>query len=137
MPRYAFFDADIRKQFTDVIADRHLTCKLDEVADEFLALVPDDLDATAIEELDEIYNDIMAAGMNLWDQSDEAPSDSAAAVKVQLSDGTVANIRFDSELLARLLEILTAQEVEDMVQDIALAVENPTDAPICVQRDQP
>ena len=135
MPRYAFFDTAIRQQFADAVSARDIPVELEEIADEFLVLVPHDLNANSIEMLDEIYNDIMAAGMGMWEETDAEAADSAAAVKVQLASGEVANIRFNPDLLARLLEVLTPQEIEDMVQAIALGVENPTDAPICVQRD--
>ncbi len=136
MPRYAFFDTDIRQQFADAVRQHKLDFVMDEQADEYLILIADNLEPETIEALDEAYNAIMAAGMGMWEETDEQASDSAAAVKVQLSDGAVANIRFNPDLLARLLEVLTPQEVEDMVQTIALGVENPTDAPVCVQRDQ-
>ncbi|RTZ58848.1 MAG: hypothetical protein DSZ33_05325, partial [Gammaproteobacteria bacterium] len=71
----------------------------------------------------------------LWEETDAEAADSAAAVRVELSSGAVTNILFDPDLLARLLEVLSPQEVEGMVQSIALGMENPTDAPVCVQRD--
>ena len=136
MPRYAFFDDNVRQQFAATAHQHNVDFVTDEQADEYLIVVADNLEAETIEALDEAYNNIMAAGMGMWEETDEQASDSAAAVKVQLSDGTAANIRFNPELLARLLEVLTPREVEDMVQEIALGVENPTDAPVCVQRDQ-
>ncbi len=136
MPRYAFFDDDIRQKFAATVRQHNVDFATDEQADEYLIVVADNLEAETIEALDEAYNNIMAAGMGMWEETDEQASDSAAAVKVQLSDGSVANIRFNPDLLARLLEVLTPREVEDLVQEIALGVENPTDAPVCVQRDQ-
>ncbi|RTZ61664.1 MAG: hypothetical protein DSZ32_01440 [Gammaproteobacteria bacterium] len=128
MPRYAFFDDNVRQQFAATAHQHNVDFVTDEQADEYLIVVADNLEAETIEALDEAYNNIMAAGMGMWEETDEQASDSAAAVK--------ANIRFNPELLARLLEVLTPREVEDMVQEIALGVENPTDAPVCVQRDQ-
>lgn len=134
MPRFAFFDTEIREQFVEHADSQDIPTTLAEHADEFLAIVPDDLDPEVLEGLEEAYNEIMAAGMNLWEQAEESPVErTAAGVKVELSDGTVCNIKFDTEIMRKLLGCLTPLELENLVQAIALAVENPTDAPICAQ----
>jgi hypothetical protein len=134
MPRFAFFDTDIREQFIEHAKSQGMQPELDEHADEYLAIVPDDLDPDVLEGLEEAYNEIMTTGMNLWEQEEESVVErSAAGVKVELSDGTVCNIKFDAEIMRKLLGCLTPLELENLVQAIALAVENPTDAPICAQ----
>ena len=63
MPRYAFFDTDVRERFAEAVRQRNVDFVLDEHADEHLLIVADNLEPDLIEALDEAYNDIMAAGM--------------------------------------------------------------------------
>jgi len=84
-------------------------------------------------ELDEIDNTLLGDGLDLWASDEEAGGleTNAAGVRVQLSTGQVCQVRLDTKIMNKLLGCLTLPELESFVQQIALAVENPTDSPLC------
>jgi len=50
---------------------------------------------------------------------------------VELASGQVCQVRFDTKIMNKVLGCLTPAELEEMVKQIALAVENPSDASLC------
>lgn len=45
-------------------------------------------------------------------------------------------VRLAPGLMARMLGCITLEELRDLVQDIALQVEDPDDLPVCHSREQ-
>ena len=46
-------------------------------------------------------------------------------------DNDIRQVRIDTKIINKVLGCLTLVELEGLVQQVALAVENPSDAPLC------
>lgn len=130
MLEYVFFEESLRDKFVRYATGKGVEA---ENSDEggFMVLVPEDVEDTIFDELDRYYEVLLQENADMLESTEDALEKSAAGVQVELSDGTPCNIKFDPDVIARLLNCISLEELRDMVQAIALRVENPDDRPIC------
>ena len=133
MPVYGFYDNDIRQSFLDAIKKFKLESLLDNRQEELVVRIEGAIDFDTELEIDEIYNRLLGDGLDLWADDEEATGleTNAAGVRVQLSTGQVCQIRIDTKIMNKVLGCLTPLELDNFVQQIAAAVENPSDTPLC------
>ena len=133
MPVYGFYDNDIRQSFLDDIKKFELESSLDNRQEELVVRIEGAIDFDTELEIDEIYNRLLGDGLELWASDEEATGleTNAAGVRVQLSTGQVCQIRIDIKIMNKVLGCLTPLELDNFVQQIAAAVENPSDTPLC------
>ena len=133
MPVYGFYDNDIRQSFMDAIKEFKLKPSLDTRQDELVVVIEADIDFDTELQLDEIYNTLLGDGLDLWADDEDAAGleTNTAGVRVELSTGQVCQVRIDTKTMNKVLGCLTPLELENFVQQIAAAVENPSDAPLC------
>ncbi len=133
MPVYGFYNKDIRQSFMDAIREFKLEPSLDTRQDEFVVIIEGAIDFDTELQIDEIYNTLLGDGLDLWAGDEEAAGleTNAAGVRVQLSTGQVCQVRIDTKIMNKVLGCLTPLELEGFVQQIAAAVENPSDTPLC------
>ena len=130
MFEYMFFDEGLRQKFVAFARERDVDVQSTDDETGCIAEVPEDLDDEVADAIDEYYEQLLQETADIMEDGDGLEK-SAAAVQVSLSDGTKSNIMFDPDLMARLLNCITTEELRDLVQDIAHGVENPDDRPIC------
>lgn len=135
MLEYVFFDTGLRQRFVDFLREHGVAAELSN-ADGYIAAIPEDLDDDLSERIDEVYDRLLQDNADLLESSEGGVERHAAGVRVQLSDGTPCMVRLAPELLARLLGCISLEELRDMVQEIALQVEDPDDLPVCHTREQ-
>jgi hypothetical protein len=133
MPTYGFYDAAIRQSFLKAISKHKLDTSLGERHDELTVTIAGDIDFNTELEIDEVYNSLLGDGLDLWASEEEVEGleTNAAGVRIQLASGQVCQVRIDTQIMNKVLGCLTPEELEGLVQQIALAVENPSDAPLC------
>ena len=133
MPVYGFYNNDIRQSFLDAIKIFNLNSSLDNRQEELVVRIEGDIDFDTELEIDEIYNRLLGDGLDLWADDEEATGleTNAAGVRVELSTGQVCQIRIDIKIMNKVLGCLTPVELENFVQQIAAAVENPSNTSLC------
>ena len=133
MPIYGFYDNDIRQSFLHAISKYKLDMSQGERHDELIVTIKGDIDFDTELEIDEVYNSLLGDGLDLWasDEEVEGLETNAAGVRVQLASGQICQVRIDTKIMNKVLGCLTPAELEGLVLQIALAVENPTDASLC------
>lgn len=133
MPVYGFYDKEIRQSFMDAIKEFKLKPSLDTRQDELVVVIKTDIGFDTEMQIDEIYNTVLGDGLDLWASDEDAAGleTNAAGVRVELSTGQVCQVRIDTKIMNKVLGCLTPTELEDFVQQIAAAVENPSDTPLC------
>lgn len=135
MLEYVFFDTGVRERFVEFLRGYGVEAALSE-ADGFIAAIPEDLDDELSDRIDEVYDRLLQDDADLLESSEGGLEKHAAGVRVLLSDGTPCMVRLAPELMARLLGCITLEELRDMVQEIALQVEDPDDLPVCHTRER-
>ena len=133
MPVYGFYDHDIRQSFMDAIKEFKLEPSLDTRQDELVVAIEADIDFDTELRLDEIYNTLLGDGLDIWAGNEDAAGleTNTAGVRVELSTGQVCQVRIDTKIMNKVLGCLTPLELENFVQQVAAAVENPSDTPLC------
>lgn len=133
MPVYGFFDDKLRQSFLSSISRYKLETSLGERHDELTVTIKGDIEFDIELEIDAVYNTVLGDGLDLWanDEDTTGLETNAAGVRVELASGQVCQVRFDTKIMNKVLDCLTPAELEKMVQQIALAVENPSDASLC------
>jgi len=133
MAVYGFYNDDIRQSFLDAIRKFKLEPLPGERQDELIVSIDANMDFDTELELDEIYNTLLGDGLDLWAENEDSTGleTNAAGVRVELSTGQVCQIRIDTKIMNKVLGCLTPLELESFVKQIAAAVENPSDTPLC------
>lgn len=127
MLEYIFFHESLRDRFVDFLRAQGVEAELSE-ADGLMVAVPDDLDDELSERIENEYELLLQEHTEVMDGILEKD---VAGVRVVLANGMPATIRLDPDLLARLLQSISMEELRDMVQAIAEQVEHPDDRPLC------
>lgn len=133
MLEYIFFEVTLRDRFVAFLAEHGVPAEVSD-GDGFQVAIPDDLDDDLSDEIDECYDRLLQENAEMMESEEGGVEKSAAGVRVQLSDGTPCMVRLSPELMARMLGCITLEELRDMVQAIALQVEDPDDLPVCHTR---
>ena len=96
-------------------------------------LLPEDIDDALAERIEHHYDEMMELGRELYEQEgdDDEVGYCAAGITVQLADGSNVYAQVDPRLLGRIMEVLTPEEFNLVVNAIAGAVENPDDRSLC------
>ena len=133
MAVYGFYNEDIRQSFMHAIAKHGLETSLGQRHDELVVTIEGDIDFDTELEIDAVYNTLIGDGLDFWASEGEAAGleTNAAGVRVQLSNGQVCQVPIDTKIMNKVLGCLTPDELEGLVQQIALAVENPSNTPLC------
>jgi hypothetical protein len=127
---YVFFDEGLRDRFVSFAREKGLEVTISD--DEgFLASLPEDLDDDLNEEIDHCYEVLLQENAELLEGTADGLEKNVAGVMVVLQDGTPCNIKFDPDLLARMLQSISMEELRDVIQHIAVSIQKPDNRPIC------
>ena len=105
--------------------------RLPEDEGNFNVSLPDDLDDALSDEIDEEYDRLLQAHMDVMGDEEGMLEKNAAGVQITLGNGEICTIRIDPDLVGRLLREISMVELRDLVHEIAQQVENPDNRPLC------
>lgn len=131
MLEYVFFDESIRNKFADFLREKGVDFRLTDEDGACIAEVPEDLDDEIGDAIDNCYEILLQETAELIEGTDDALEKNVAGIQVALADGSSCTIRMDPNLLARVLNCISMEELRDMAQTIAEGVENPDNRPLC------
>jgi hypothetical protein len=131
MLEYVFFDAAIRQKFADFLAENNVEYRLNDADEGCLAEVPEDLDDELADAIDHCYEVLLQETAELLEGTEDGLEKNVAGVQIALADGSPCTVRLNPDLLARVLNCISMEELRDMAQAIAEGVENPDNRPLC------
>lgn len=129
MYEYVFFDQGLCDKFTRRLDSESIDYQCDHEA--LLVGVSEAISEQQAEQLDDFYERLLQENAELLEGTEDALEKNAAGVRVVLGDGSPCMVRLDPDLMARMLNCISLEELRDMVQAIATNVENPDDRPLC------
>lgn len=140
MLEYVFFHQQPMLQFCDFVRQRDLDPQMQDSSGDSLivSLAEDSVDDNLADEIDNFYDSMMDLDHELFSDTVEPDSDDyqTAGVVVNLADGKTVYADVPGDLLKRVMEIFSPQELGDFVNAIVDAVEKPDDRSLCQrQRD--
>ncbi len=127
---YVFFHPTVRDRFIARLRELNVACESRETESELVVSVDEDLADDVLERIDGLHEQLLDEEQARIEQF-EAPERHAAGITIRLQDGRSVQAAVDPELLNRLLQAVTIEELGSFVQTIAAAVENPDDVPFC------
>lgn len=130
MLEYVFFDEGIRNKFVEELQAKGVAVTTTD-EDGCIAEVPEDLDDQLADEVDYLYEKLLQETAELMEEGEGAFEKNVMGVMVALADGTPCTIRLDPDMVARLLNCISMEELRDLAQTIAEGVQNPDNRPLC------
>jgi len=136
MLEFVFFDPRPRQRFVDFLRARGVS--VDELDDDEThgVGIPEDTDDDLLVEIEACYEELMALDQALFESANDTGDGHAAGVVVNLASGETVYARVDPGLLGRIMEVLTPEELGEVVNAIVDAVENPDARPLCHAPDE-
>ena len=131
MLEYIFFDELPWRRFIDYLESLGLS-PLGSSGDEgWLVALPEDLDDELDARIEAYYDRMLEMNESLVAEAEGEAHVHTAGINVTLSDGRVVQAAVDPSMMRRLLEVLSYQELGDLVNAIVEAAEHPDERPIC------
>lgn len=131
MIEYVFFHQELADAFVErlVASAVPYQAKSDELG--LVVAVPDDIDGALLDELDAFSEELLARSEQLLEAADEGTERQAAALSIRLGDGRTTDAVVRPELMNKLLNALSFEELNELVEAIVDSVEHPDDRPFC------
>jgi hypothetical protein len=105
--------------------------KIDE--ESYVIQVPENLEEDLLDAIDDKYEEFMDMNQDIVNEEEKQNHDgyNMAGIIVTLKDGTTSYADIDSDLLNKIVSVITPQEFGVVVDAIADAVENPQPKTYC------
>ena len=98
----------------------------------FTVRLPEDLDEVVLEKLENDYDKLLDIDRDLTEQQQDPTEDiHAAGITIQLKDGRFVYASVTPELLNKVMQSISADELNTLVCAITEAVENPDERGLC------
>ena len=133
MFEYIFFREDNRDVFTEHLKQKNIESKLSNTHDGMLVSIDEDINDELLDEVDEIYDGLMIECEKKIAEEEEGQYLSAAGITINLKDGRSIEAAVAPDILNRILTKLSITELDDFIQSIVDAVEQPDERPFCQQ----
>ncbi|MBI5040415.1 MAG: hypothetical protein HZB57_04230 [Gammaproteobacteria bacterium] len=131
MLEYIFFHKSLADEFTEQLQTLSIPSESKDDDMGFVIAISDDLDDERIDQANEIYEILLAKSEDLLEEEGAAPEKNIAAITLNLNDGRAVQALVRPDLLNRILGVISLQELNEFVEAITDAVDNPDDRPIC------
>ena len=136
MLEYAFFSAEACARFCRFVEELGLRPRVERGDPETLVQLDEGaVDDTLADVIDTFYDDMFALDQTLFEEA-SADDYHAAGVVVNLRDGRAVYAGVPPVLLGKVMQVLSPEELADLVAAIVDAVEAPDERTFCQrQRD--
>ena len=131
MLEYVFFDAVPCNRFQEFLNLKGVEHQPPSGEEVLMIAIPEDLDEDLISEIESYYDDMMELGSEILSNQTGDGQVNTAGLTVTLNDGRISYAVLDPALVNKMLDVLSLEELNTVVNAIADAVENPNDTPIC------
>lgn len=136
---YTFFNQSIADKFISFLNQKNITGNLDEEEDfmtgdsTYIVRIQTSLDDALAADIEVYYDDLLfgeQASLIDGNNEDGALAD-ICGVQVKLSNGEFTTIAVHPEIMNKLLSVLSIDEIQAFMAQVAEDIENPKSGPIC------
>ncbi|MET0029826.1 MAG: hypothetical protein ABW101_19505 [Candidatus Thiodiazotropha sp.] len=131
MLEYVFFHETPWRQFLEFVEQQGLSPQSSVDDGEWTVMLPEDLDEALDERIEAKYDQCLEMNESLVAEEEGMDHVHKAGINVTLKDGRVVQAAVDPKLINRILDVITIEELGELVNAVADAVENPNDRPLC------
>ena len=113
--------------------ENRIAYKTSDSDEGLLVLVPDDLNDELDTKIEEFYDGMLDLDREIYESTLDTTANNyqAAGITVDLNDGRVVYAKVDAMLLGKVLQCITPEELSDIVNAVASAVEAPDERSPC------
>jgi CCR4-NOT transcriptional regulation complex NOT5 subunit len=133
MLEYVLFHQKPLELFVEYLKNNNIEAVTNENDGVYEIKIPEDLNETLLEEIEDKYDDLMDMNQELYyrENAPSAENFRMASLNLILKNGekTAAHIRPD--LLAQVLDVISHDDLFELVQAVVDAVENPDERTYC------
>ena len=133
---FVFFNAQPRERFLAYLRQQAVAFETSEDDESYGVSIPDETGDDLMEAIEAYYEQMMSLDQALFEAGEDATGHHAAGVVLNLASGDSVYARVPPALLARVMEVLTAEELGELVNAIVEAVERPERGPLCERYPQ-
>ena len=132
MLEYIFFNKKTCHLFKKAAISAGIKPVIDFADECFTVTIPEDLDEVILEKLENDYDNLMDIDRDLTEQQQDSANDiHAAGITIQLKDGRVVCASVAPELLNKVMQSISTDELNTLVCAITEAVEVPDERGLC------
>ena len=135
MLEYIFFNKKTCYLFEKFAISSGINPIIDYENECFTVRLPEDLDEVILEKLEDYYDELLDMDRDLAEQQQD-PSENihAAGITIQLKDGRNVYASVSPELLNKVMQSISTDELNTLVSAITEAVEDPDESSLCQDR---
>lgn len=130
---FTFFHQAICDRFTRFLLERNIDFQFEEADDYLNVSVSEDIDGSLIDEIEDLYDELLDESRDQVnsDEGESADSYQKASLLIALNNGETTYAHVDSAVLSRVLKAVSKEELNQLINAIAEAVENQDDRSYC------
>jgi len=130
---YILFDKIPYQLFIDWLKAKNVIYETERDQDNYIIKVSEDLDEDLLDNIDEKYDELMDMNQDIVNEAEKENNDgyNMAGIVITLKDGTISYADIDSQLLSRVISVISPEELGEIVSAIADAVETPQPKTYC------
>jgi len=141
---YLFFNESLAKRFAAFCLDKGAHSEIVVEAgftgdSSFSVQLADITDESIIEAVEDYYNELFFGeqAAEIEGNNEQGALADACGVQVQLMSGEFTTVAIHPEIMNKLLSVLSIDELQSFLSQVAEDIENPKAGPICRRTDLP
>lgn len=132
MLKYIFFNKETCHLFEKSAISSEIKTIVDCADDYFTVRLPEDLDKVILEKLEDYDDELMDMDRALAEQHDDSPENiHTAGISIQLKSGRSVYASVSPDLLNKVMQSISMDELNTLVCAITEAVEDPDESGLC------
>ena len=133
MLEFIFFHLGICKLFTRFVEQLGIEYEIRDDGETITVLVPDDLDDSRVEQLEDEYDRLLDLSREQTDRDEGGSGENyqKASLLITLENGDKSYAHVDMDLINRVLRNISTAELNSLVEAIVDAVEHPDERSYC------
>jgi hypothetical protein len=133
MLEFVFFHQNISKVFTDFIAGLGIEYRVEGDEDTITVSVSEDVDDERVEQIEDEYDRLLDLSREQTDseEGEDRQNYQKASLLITLKSGDTSYAHIDTDIINRVLRTISTGELNQLIEAIADAVENPDDRSYC------
>lgn len=135
MLEYLFFTQPVADKFIAFLNNKSLEWSQhnDPMLGSIVIKTSEDIDDDLWDELDDFHESLGEEDQKLIESTmvDDETETNAAGIYIQLKDGSQTVAQIDPDVMNRMLDVISMDEFNSLIETIVSSVENPDDSPIC------
>ena len=133
MLEFVFFHHNISKLFTDFITGLGIEYRVEDDAETITVSVSEDVDDKLVEQIEDEYDRLLDLSRDHTDSEEGESRDNyqKASLLITLKNGEISYAHVDTDMVNRMLQVISTTELNQFIAAVADAVENPDDRSYC------